>query len=589
MYTTSDHILVYFQTFSGKENVANLDYVRVIAVNKSLHFFEELKTVYNITASNEDIHMFYNCGDLYERLVNDLQFKRFKNRVFKSVCSGLWLLGESSEDNIKWYNEVLIDWIKQRLSTYIDDMEEDSLSCSIKNELWKFKWDFITTDYLKLNLEEDKLDYYLLNYENTSDSNYVISTKHIMSLIALYANLNYGKVTSDYNIESGRIIKNNKTGEISLNVDNNNTNTTDNSSFVEEDNTNTNINDFIIKESDNNRCLILNKNVLSTFEVESILEYLNVDTDVLFKFAMSFEFSRLQKNILDAHSLYIPTESAVFGLNYAPLTGFEINRCIGDLDYFNTEPNLTSQCTKKIVDTSKNVSIYKNLLDDSVNIFNDDLTITTLTEFERISTYSYKSTITENIINTINKNTITKQLIEELFELIKILNTNDLEEEDPCKDEKNQEPKMDLQHIVTKTYVDQYKNDNVETVASTVIDNVYKYLKQSALHENYINKNKIGQDLVTLGVKKVRKSKGYFYGMEDSNEKESNLMDSVCKPVIDTQLQITRQNPELVIDYSKVDKTNYQLRPLPRTTNIDYSLFSTMKPGSFIKVEGKSS
>lgn len=72
------------------------------------------------------------------------------------------------------------------------------------------------------------------------------------------------------------------------------------------------------------------------------------------------------------------------------------------------------------------------------------------------------------------------------------------------------------QKLYTKTYVDLYKNDSLETLAATVVDNVYDYLSERYLPAGEINKNQISKDLVELGVKKTRKSKGYVYGLEDT-------------------------------------------------------------------------
>ncbi len=601
MHTNCGHILIFFQEISGE------DYIRVITVDNSRKFYEELLTVYNISTSisDDNLNIIFNCGDLYERLVNDLKFKKFKNQQFKHVHAGLWLLGKHDENNLKWYKDSFINWTRQRVSTYIDDMDEESLSESIKDELWNFKWDFSTPEYIQIKIDDDKLDYIILNYESTKNSKYMVSVKHILTLIALYANMNYGKITSK--TTPNNIVSLNKNVDTPTHTPRPVDNIVESENVIDIEKTEDDVEkkegdvvELIIEEADTNRGIVLNKSILTPQEVEYILTYLNVDNETLCRFAMSFEFSKLQKNILDAQSVYIPEESSIFGLSYAPLDGFEINRSIGDLDFFTNDVIVDKRLRDKFCSETtcnkneipkKNISIYTNILNNMVHTFHNDLTIITLHEFEKLSTFAYNSSITENVLNNINKNIITKQFVEELSELIKILNTNDLAEEDPTKDKtggekNNQDSKMDLQHIFTKMYVDQYKNDNVETIASTVIDNVYKHLKNSSrLHENLINKNKIGQDLVNLGVKKVRKAKGYFYGMEDSNEKESNLMDVVCKPVLDTQ--IPSPEPGLVIDFSKVDKTNYQLRPLPRTTNIDYSLFSTLKPGSFIKVENR--
>jgi hypothetical protein len=112
---------------------------------------------------------------------------------------------------------------------------------------------------------------------------------------------------------------------------------------------------------------------------------------------------------------------------------------------------------------------------------------------------------------------------------------------------------------MTQAYVDLYKNDTLETLASTVIENVYQYLVDSAMRADSINKNQIGKDLVELGVKKTRKSKGYVYGIEDTSNKKRGYD----------------------IDHSKASKENHQLRAnIPPALNVDPILFC--KPGKFL-------
>jgi hypothetical protein len=69
------------------------------------------------------------------------------------------------------------------------------------------------------------------------------------------------------------------------------------------------------------------------------------------------------------------------------------------------------------------------------------------------------------------------------------------------------------QYQLTQTYVEQYKKDDANTNATVVIQNVSHYLQKHAISPN---KNQIGTDLVSLGVKKRRKSHGYVYGLENT-------------------------------------------------------------------------
>lgn len=572
MYTKDSHIVVYFQTISG------IDHVRVIPISHLQNFFNELETIYNIkqSISDENIFIFYNCGDLYERLVNDLKFKKFKNTLFKEVCSSIWSLDESNSENKTWFTETLKPWIKTRLNTYIDDMDEEPYTNYIKTELKKFNWDFTTEEYVSISTTDDKLVYNLKQMEVTKNGEMVLTLKHIMTLLALYSSDNYGiilhKARPDlseiiYSLQD-KVLDEPESEELKL----------------------------VISEMDYMRGIIINKDKLSNSDIGSILEYLNINNENLFQFVMSHEFSKLQKDVLDVHASYIPLESNFFGQKYSPINDFELNKCDGDLEcfgrtfYMNNDPIDNKLAYSKLVDSNpvdnklvdnkpiiskannkqqnkQQVVFYKNLLNNIINVFENNLIICTLKEFEKVSTFSYESDMTKQVVDIINQKIITKKFIEELFELVKLFNVDELVEEEPVLETK---VVKDVQHIMTKVYVDRYKNDSAETLASIVTDNVFNYLKDSCLHENYINKNKIGQDLVDLGVKKTRKAKGFVYGIDDSTK----------LPYVDKNLEKQIFEP----DISKVEKKSQDLRATPISSNIDLSLFrNTIIPASFYK------
>lgn len=72
-----------------------------------------------------------------------------------------------------------------------------------------------------------------------------------------------------------------------------------------------------------------------------------------------------------------------------------------------------------------------------------------------------------------------------------------------------------MQKYHTKNYVDKHKDDSAELAATVAIGKVSAYL-EGVMEKSKINNNRIGQDLVEMGVKKVRRSRGYFYGLRDT-------------------------------------------------------------------------
>lgn len=147
--------------------------------------------------------------------------------------------------------------------------------------------------------------------------------------------------------------------------------------------------------------------------------------------------------------------------------------------------------------------------------------------------------MTKNILTTIDGQKVSTDMVKELQQLVNIL-SNGQEEVDNNDNEICNDSTWPPQKRITRDYVEMYKNNALETLASTVIENVHDYLVQRSFSQDKINKNQIGKDLVELGVKKTRKSKGYVYGIEDTKEKSDQ--------------------PKFNVDTNKVLKKNHQLR-----------------------------
>jgi hypothetical protein len=73
------------------------------------------------------------------------------------------------------------------------------------------------------------------------------------------------------------------------------------------------------------------------------------------------------------------------------------------------------------------------------------------------------------------------------------------------------------QNSLTRRYAIENKDDNSHTMASIVTDNVIKTLSQH-MSKEHINRNMISRDIVSAGIKKIRKANGFFYGIKDTSK-----------------------------------------------------------------------
>ena len=206
-------------------------------------------------------------------------------------------------------------------------------------------------------------------------------------------------------------------------------------------------------------------------------------------------------------------------------------------------------------------NIYKNLLNQKLKTYDID-EFKYLNEFEKILTLN--SQINVEIFELINNNkSISNYIISELQNLLNVFKQEDYEYVSDENESHNQNeshsvnlrPRFEIglpqtgismleQKKLTLDYVKKYKNDTIETLASTVIDNVNKYLLQTIKD---INKNQIGKDLVDFGIKKTRKSKGFVYGIEDtSNDLDTSKFGMNCRFNKNKTLEIRSAPPNPV-------------------------------------------
>lgn len=603
MYTYNNNIM---NTFIDIDNIVihlhiidEKYYIRIINVSRIDEYFEEVKNAYGNIINKYDplIHIFYNCSDLNIRIINDLNYKKFKGvEKIIAITSAMWqIIPKIGEDVIFWYNNIYINWIKSKLNMYLDDLDDD-IYFNIGHDI---KWKDINIDkYINICFDDYVTNYILLECESTKEDTYIISKIHLLAIVSSYINNNYSKILG-----------------IISDSDKNNDNKKS---------------DLIITPCLSLRGIIINKNILSTEDIEYLFKYrlINIDNYLLSSIAKNSNYLELyshistekcnniyETNIYSNWYSFIENENNNTISNYDIDNVFEINEkvpvktsiydkylfniidisnkdkdkaietsiekdslntnkiepffvpslyVIGDRDHDHTKEiierdnkgmenikennvwfaNTTdndlsnvknsfisfshsdSTQIQKITDTiTKN--IFKNILLDKIYIHVKEFKL--LQELVLISNFEYKNEFTNSLIENINNKHITIDIINELKELINILikidNNSKTEDVDEIVDiifknksvnkEKDSSPFVSLQRIFTDSYIKIFKNDNIETLASTVIDNIYNYLLTKMSNEN-INKNQIGTDLVEMGVKKIRKSKGFVYGIEDS-------------------------------------------------------------------------
>lgn len=502
MYTsTNDSIIIH------KQCIHEQTYIRIVSVRSTHEYFSEISKAYgyDINVQSKDIAVFYNCGDLYQRLIHDLEYKKFKGIVMTKICQGLWRVNHSQDE---WFHTSYLSWVTLKLQSYIDDMDETCDYLQIIPE--NIDWNEVNKNKLVNTAFKDVTMYTLDRLEKNANGDYVMTRDHILSLVFEYIAIHHACILGYDDVHTGP--------EVEKNSDE--------------------LKELKITTLNTMRGVTINKDVLNNDEVKHLFQYLNISNDTLKSIVVSKPYLRLMQDT--AHHLNVKSETSVFQSSYAFIQDTDrlCDNSINSVFKSNIELPLlqlpsssrelwksphcfweSSRPKSKATDvtkadetrTSLDTVIYNNVIDDSLNMF--DIELIYLTEFDKVSSLEYSDVVTKSVLDTINKTQISDKLVKELKQLVCILEHWEEQTETP-----DDQQTWSVQKRLTKSYVDNHKNDAMETLASTVIDNVCDYLQNSTIPKYNINKNQIGTDLVDLGVKKTRKAKGYVYGIQDTSQ-----------------------------------------------------------------------
>lgn len=501
MSVKNSHVLVHMQVIDMKR------YIRIVCLADTQSYFDELKEVYGGDYRDDsNITIYYNCGEAYERLLYDLKFRKFKG--METVSPSLWCVNDASLDS-NWFMNVYIPLITAKMVTYIEDMEDVRPYFSTTPDLISFD-NLNTEKYIKMDIGQTPIHgvcYTFNGCEVTTNGYSVINNDHIESLILMY-------------------IKNHST------VDGK-------SMFTPHDSKDDPIEIYTTEES---RGLYISKSTrITPKDALDIFQFLDITHDTLTNVATSSSFKKYidkftlhsaqqceydpfvsyysfiesechsivptQGDLLTVHETLVKTKGPDLLENIRMLCG----KGLRDAEVLPTQLSIMKIDADSTIQPDeveeKEVFFYTNLFNQGVVAFSIDIQY--LPEFIKISNFIYTSPLITSIIDIVNKSPKEAiNLLKDLKNLDGILGILSVTETMPVDS-------VDKQRKLTQAYVERYKKNDTETLASVVIDNVFAYLIEHNF--THINKNQIGKDLVELGVKKTRKAKGYVYGIQDSS------------------------------------------------------------------------
>ena len=524
---TDNHIIVHMHSHN------NINILRVVSVDHCSSYVEELKSVYNCEMST--CVCLYNCARWYGRLLDDLKYKRFKNVEMNEYRKGLWKVTCPSSD--EWFEDSFVPYVKLKVQGYYEDEDEDDRVVDYLNLLQKIG------NYNKIPLEsidkrfcetESVFKYTFKKPEehNLKKGSYVLTNMDIMTMLLIIVEDEVGqtpvKSKDDKPIQS----------------------------------------DFVMEKCVDFDGYLVNTTTFTAGDVKRHFEILNVDAERFSRIRLhDINYRRfVETNVASDVVPFDTWDATIVSPCFVDTVGVPIdsfagnNKCclvnqIGDVQCNNIVLDSNTSLPKKEVvveEVSVEYYIYSNIIDQQISVFDKKINI--LEEFILVNSLKLSTeTGREIFTNMVGQMRCPK--VQEDFEAIRSLlfeiNSNGNKPEHQRGDFGKVKGSLgeDIQKYHTSLYVDKYKDDSAETLASHAIEKVYFFLSQY-IGPKDINMNKIGQDLVDLGVKKTRKAKGNIYGILNPSKEELTLDNDKDK------------TPKSTVD-NKLSKRNYQLRKDP--------------------------
>lgn len=566
------HLLVHYQ------NVGSHRIIRIIPIMNLDAYKAEFSSVYKTKDGDDVMHIFFNVSDMSGRLVSDIGFKSFKGcGKLEKITENLFKIPEKAPADfftamfLPWAKDKIADYVADLDETSAINTEDLKSSPLTPSEVAQFvhvQFDEGVTFYNLLNchktdddgcfvLSEHHLKALFMAYAKNNktqfgphrmeggtitcrqdaDGQFVpyqpgeeqeeIVYECIETLQTTWPESHFKYAdTDDKKSLIDRIRENSKRVYVLSSI-----------RFGKQNHGGLPIK---IGEVAYGKGITVNKTALTNHDIDVLMEQLGI-TEALNK-ALSYlilkndvtEFDEIE-GYDELHKMYKKYVS--FDGSWISMDGDGYSYCPYEL-VVDTETPLkvweiwdpravkSSRNPKKITDVVRVPSVpsvpsvsnvekshifYKDVITNAVRCFKNELEY--LPEFQRLGDMNCKNHMVNKIMeNFVSNGTfdIDCEVVQELTILTSLMSSF-FSDEKLSNNEKNEQV-CDRQYELTKEYVNRYKSDKEEMSAAIAVENVYTYLLLGRVQD--INKNRIGSDLVDLGVKKTRKTKGYVYGMK---------------------------------------------------------------------------
>jgi len=538
-----EHLLVHYQNRDPHQIIR---IIRIMPIRDLDAYKAEISSVYK-TLEDDMMHLFFNVSDMSGRLVSDIGFKSFKGcGKLEKINDNLFKIPTKAP--VDFFSAMFLPWAKGKIADYVTDLDETYV---INTEDLKTS-PFTTSEvaqFVHVQFDDGGIFYNLLNCHKTEDEYFVLSEHHLKALFTAYAKNNKSRF-GPHRKKGGTVTCREDANGLYIPYEPGEKHEeivyecirsvhewpesyfTDKPfvnpklayvlSSIRFSNLKHNGPPVKIGEVAYGKGITVSKIALTNQDIDVLIEHLGI-TEALNKALSDLILNNdvIEFNEITGYDglLYASVDSSwgsLMGYSSSPYALFIETETESSLNVCEPrDPKAVSNVSNvsNVPNVEKSHIFYKDVITNDVRCFKNEIKY--LPEFQRLGDVMCKSPMVHKIIdNFVSNDThdtfdIDHEVVTELTTLTTMMSSFFSDE----KNEQSNEQVHDHQYELTKAFVNQYKSDKGEISATIAVENVYGYLMLRRVQE--INKNRIGSDLVDLGVKKTRKSRGYVYGLKD--------------------------------------------------------------------------
>ena len=508
----AQHILAHLQ--SHKEEW----YLRLQKVCHTDDFKQEYKAVYQ--GEPENCVYLYNSAKWYSRFLDDLKYKKFKGTTLEKVADGIWKVSGSATypTMVDWFRMTFIPYLRNKLTTYIEEDDEDpvDLLACLKTHSTLLAMDIHKV--IKRVFDEAQDCYTLVlqrpeKVPNVKDT-YVLTYNELMAILLSYDSYklgpNFDRPVTGFKIWKEDHYYINKTvfteNDILANL---------HVLGISQDKyLQFKVNDFAYKDIRSGSLLLPNSMVAAIHQPnwkvgEQTVPAAGAEEDAIYGYErepFGCELDLFDAVIMKEKWEGAPHDERLIGTANAhiPVRGPILPPSIS----FELVP-------PKEVKKPSQFNLYVNAITKEIHMYATEFKM--LTEMELLSNVTLHTTMAYEFFTNVCDNIHIENLMEDVMEIGRMMDKMlmGMTRAEGSVSVPGGSSREVVQKYHTKAYVDKHKDDDAELAAAVAIRNVNGYL-EGVMEKSKINSNRIGQDLVELGVKKVRRSRGFVYGLTEA-------------------------------------------------------------------------